>query len=342
MRLAGRQRLGFYPLPIPEARRIRNFLRFPDETSSTLDPCVGEGIAFAEITQDANTLRYGIELDAERATLARSLADEVLHGNCFDVQCSVESFSLIYLNPPYDFEIGEGRSQRMEKLFLDHVYRWLKRAGVLVMVIPSDHIKDCAQVLSSQFRDVRIYRLTEPESVKYKQVAVFGVRRTRQERDRLQDSDITRARLWYESAARDAGRLPALPDNADRQYDVPHGERVRLVYKGLPLDQIEDLLPKSSAYRQAAAILFAPPSDVNGRPLTPLHGGHVGLLCTAGMLNGIFGEGDTRHIAHWQSVKLVDTSEEEEEDGATVIREKERFSNELTLVFCTGEIVSLK
>lgn len=211
MRLAGRQRLGFYPLPIPEARRIRNFLRFPEQVSSTLDPCIGEGVAFAEITQDANTLRYGIDLDAERATLARSLADEVLHGNCFDVQCSVESFSLIYLNPPYDFEIGEGRSQRMEKLFLDHVYRWLKRAGVLVMVIPSDHIKDCAQVLSSQFRDVRIYRLTEPESVKYKQVAVFGVRRTRQERDRLQDSDITRARLWYESAARDAGRLPALP-----------------------------------------------------------------------------------------------------------------------------------
>jgi hypothetical protein len=38
----------------------------------------------------------------------------------------------------------------------------------------------------------------------------------------------------------------------------------------------------------------------------------------------------------------VDSSEEQEEDGATVIREKERFSNELTLVFSTGQIVSLK
>ena len=88
-------------------------------------------------------------------------------------------------------------------------------------------------------------------------------------------------------------------------------------------------------------MLFAQPSDVNGRPLTPLHGGHVGLLCTAGMLNGIFGEGEERHIANWQSVKLVDKSEEEE-DGVTVIREKERFSNELTVVFCTGEVTSLK
>ena len=341
MRLAGRERLGFYPLPIPEAKRIRNFLSFPEQTCSTLDPCIGEGAAFAEITLGARALRYGIELDAQRATLAHSAADEVIHGNCFDVQSPVESFSLIYVNPPYDFEIGEGKTQRMEALFLNHVYRWLKRTGALVMVIPSDHIRDCAQVLSSQFRDVHVYRLTEPESVKYKQVVVFGIRRTRQERDRLQDSEIARARHWYESAARNADRLSTLPIDADRQYAVPPGERVRLVYKGLPLDQIEDLLPKSSAYRQAAAILFAPPSDVNGRPLTPLHGGHVGLLCTAGLLNGIFGEGETKHIAYWQSVKLVDTSEEEE-DGVTVIRERERFSNELTLVFATGEIVSLR
>jgi len=39
--------------------------------------------------------------------------------------------------------------------------------------------------------------------------------------------------------------------------------------------------------------------------------------------------------------KLTDKSEEEE-DGKTVIREKKRFSNELTLVFCTGEIANLK
>jgi hypothetical protein len=63
-----------------------------------------------------------------------------------------------------------------------------------------------------------------------------------------------------------------------------------------------------------------------------LHSRHV---------NGIFDEGEMRHIAHWQSVKLVDKSEEEE-DAATVIIEKERFSNELKLVFCTGEIAILK
>ncbi len=124
MRLAGRQRLGFYPLPIPEAKRIRRFLRFPDEQSSALDPCIGEGVAFARITSDAKVSRYGIELDAYRAEQARSLATEVIQGNCFDVQCPVDSFSLIYLNPPYDFELGEQNSQRMERLFLRESLRY--------------------------------------------------------------------------------------------------------------------------------------------------------------------------------------------------------------------------
>ncbi len=341
MRLAGRERLGFYSLPIPEAERIRRFLKFPDKPCCALDPCVGDGAAFAEITSDKKVLRYGVELDVGRAEKARAKEIDVIHGNCFDVQCPVESFSLIYLNPPYDFEISEEKSQRMEKLFLEHVYRWLKPGGILVLVVPAKRVADCTVLLSRHFRDIRVYRLREPESVRYGQVAVFGVRRTRQERDRLRDAEIIQAQLWLASIEREVEKLSSLPLEPDHLYAAPPGAPVRLVHRGLPLDQIEDLLPKSSAYRQASAVLFAQQADVTGRPLTPLHGGHVGLLCTAGMLNGIFGNGESRHIAHWQSVKLVDKSEEEE-DGKTVIREKERFSNELTLVFCTGEITSLK
>jgi hypothetical protein len=162
-----------------------------------------------------------------------------------------------------------------------------------------------------------------------------------QERDRPRDSEIIQAQQWLDSFALKLEKLPALPLEPDHTYVVPSGGAVRMIHRGLPLDEIEDLLPKSSAYRQAAAVIFARQADVTGRPLTPLHGGHVGLLCTAGMLNGIFGQGESRHIAHWQSVKLVDKTEEEE-DGKTIIREKERFSNELTLVFATGEIAVLK
>ena len=81
-----------------------------------------------------------------------------------------------------------------------------------------------------------------------------------------------------------------------------------------------------------------PHEDVaTGRPITPLHGGHVGLLCTAGMLNGVFGEGEARHIAHWRSVKFTDHWEEEEEDGTKILHDRERFSHELTIVFANGK-----
>jgi hypothetical protein len=341
MRPAGRERLGFFPLPIREAERLRKFLQFPDQDCPVLDPCIGDGVAFTQITYEARVLRYGIELEAHRAELARSSASQVIHGNCFDVQCPVESCSLIYLNPPYDFELGEQQSQRMEKLFLQHVYRWLKPGGIAVIVVPAKRVADCAALLSIHFCDVRVYRLTEADSVRYQQVAVLGVRRTRQERDRLGESEIIQSRLWLASLERELQELRPLPSEPDHVYVVPPGAPVRLAHRGLPLDQIEDSLSKSSAYRQVSAVIFAQQADVSGRPLTPLHGGHVGLLCTAGMLNGLFGAGETRHIAHWQSIKLVDKSEMEEE-GKIVIREKERFSNELTLAFSSGEIAILK
>jgi hypothetical protein len=59
-------------------------------------------------------------------------------------------------------------------------------------------------------------------------------------------------------------------------------------------------------------------------------------------LERIFGCKDQRHIAFWQAIKVVDKTTEEDEQGVITIREKERFSNELTLVFTTGRVATLK
>jgi hypothetical protein len=59
-------------------------------------------------------------------------------------------------------------------------------------------------------------------------------------------------------------------------------------------------------------------------------------------MNGTFGEGRDLHVAYWESVKVVDRAEEEGGDGeATVIREKERFSQRLTLLYADGRIALL-
>ena len=111
-------------------------------------------------------------------------------------------------------------------------------------------------------------------------------------------------------------------------------------YRGLPYDILEDLLPHSGAWRQAAPLLMPHDDVATGRPITPLHGGHVCLLCTAGLLNGVFGEGENRHIARWRSVKHVRTFVEDDGD-AEIIHHRERWTNELRLVYVDGRVLKL-
>src|SRR5271157_1656906 len=177
-RNASRLKLGYYPLVSGEAQRIRRYLEFPPECA-VLDPCAGTGAALRLLTGETRARRYGIELDSFRTTEAGHALDEVVQGSVFDTHCPVESFSLLYLNPPYDDEISDGRNRRMEGVFLEHCFRWLRPGGVLVLVIPGNRIASCSDVLAPHFRDIGIYRLTDPEAARYSQVAVFGVRRTR-------------------------------------------------------------------------------------------------------------------------------------------------------------------
>ena len=288
MRTQARLNLGFYPLPAGEAKRIRRFLEYPPESCSALDPCCGTGEALKTLTDGTSVRANGIELDAYRASEARDVLDEVIQGSAFDTHAPVESFSLLYLNPPYDFEIGEGKNKRMERLFLEHVARWLKPGGVLVFVLPYDRVCDCRGTLTTQFRDKAIYRLTAPESVTYKQVVLFGVRRSRQERERMTDRAVNEGNWKLQQLTRSYDAIPPLPDEPDRQYIVPPAPPARIEYRGLPLDLIEDLLDNSPAWRLAQRITHAPKTEFSGRPLTPLHKGHVGLLCTSGLLNGVF------------------------------------------------------
>jgi len=95
----GKTKLGFFPLPLAEAERLRNCLTFTYEFSA-LDPCVGDGVAFTRLLQGTCARCYGIEIDANRVEQARSLGIEVLQADALEVRCPTEVLSLLYLNPP--------------------------------------------------------------------------------------------------------------------------------------------------------------------------------------------------------------------------------------------------
>jgi predicted RNA methylase len=334
MRLAARLKLGYYPLPEGQAPMLRARLSFPQQKTSALDPCCGKGTAILDLTDNSQTEVYGVELDANRAAIAKSTGIKTIQGNIFDVRARVERLSLLYLNPPYDFEVGPLANQRMERLFLAHTYSWLKPKGILLMVIPVKAVYDTMETLTTRFKDIQIYRMGGEESGKYDQCAVFGVRHNNNGNDQLQLRQRVQRMLNYPED------LPLLTPHPDRMYSVPPTGEVEITYVGLPLDEIEDRLMASNAWKAAVPLLLPKQEVAGGRPITPLHGGHVGLLATAGMLNGVFGQGEQRHLARWRPVKHTTTTTEVEDD-IEITRTKERFSNELALVFSSGQTLVL-
>jgi hypothetical protein len=335
MRNAARLKMGYYPLPESEGQKLRSLLIYT-EPASVIDPCVGQGTALHLVTRDAPVRPYGVELDAERARIANSKGIETIQGNTFDTIAKPESFSLLYLNPPYDSEIGSTANRRMEAVFLEHTYRWLVMEGILVLVIPFERLQDCTGILSSHFTALSVLRMTDRDSVQYRQVAVLGIRRevrgvaVESNKRQLQSVGLYGSFL----------KVPELQPGACSHYSVPPSAETAMSYRGLPYDLLEDLLPHSGAWKQAIALLLPQDDIAMGRPITPLHGGHVGLLCTAGLLNGVFGQGEDRHIARWRSVKHVTTFVEADGD-AEIIHHRERWTNELRLVYADGRTLKL-
>lgn len=336
MRNAGRLKLGYYPLPIDEARMIGKLLAAPAPYSA-IDPCAGDGTALVEITAGSNASLAAIELDADRAALCVANGIATVHGSAFECRVAAESCSLLYLNPPYDCELGPHSNQRMELVFLEHCYRWIKTDGVLVFVVPSTALAPCARLLTSQFDYITVWRLEHPESVRFHQVVICGRRKKAHAR-----GEPKGAELLIRTGTR-PNEIAVLNQETKERYPIPASRPVSIHYTGLPLDAIEDALEKSLALQKAHGILVPKHQKMSGRPVTPLHKGHVGLLACSGMLNGFFGEGDMRHIAHWRAVKYVDEfNEEGEQEGETIIRKRERFSHELTLAYEDGRVVELR
>jgi hypothetical protein len=120
MRLAARMKLGFYPLPVEHGPCIRARLAFPNQLTTALDPCAGAGAALKALTADSSSELFGVELDSNRAEQASRAGLRMIQGNLFNVRARIERLSLLYLNPPYDFEIGPLANKRMERLFLGH------------------------------------------------------------------------------------------------------------------------------------------------------------------------------------------------------------------------------
>ena len=156
-----------------------------------------------------------LNLMPSRAAASTQNGIATVHGSAFECRVLAETCSLLYLNPPYDAEVGPHSNKRMELVFLEHCYRWVISEGVLVFVVPSPAVGTCARLLASQFDRLSVFRLEHPESIRFNQVVVFGRRKKSHLRGEPKGADDL-LRIAYKPSL-----LPTLNQEVAERYAIP-------------------------------------------------------------------------------------------------------------------------
>ena len=351
---------GYFPTDEDTIGRILNALDIGGPRLRILDPCCGEGVALAEVKhhlveKGAAVAALGIEYDAERAWHSKQILDRVAHSDMNDVNLTLRSCGLLFLNPPYGDAVtdkaqtGErGTRDRLEKIFFRRTVSWLQFGGVMVLIVPY-YVLDTefAQMISRHFDRVQVFMAPEP---RFKQAVVLGVKRRA---DRV-DLD-TAARL---EAVSDTNLPPVLPENWHGElYEVPAAvDDANFVFTSVRIDapQLADELAR---HQQALlwpqfGTYFHTTVEKHRRPLRDMSNWHLALALAAGQISGVVESATGRRLlikgdTFKAKDKTVEMVEKENGDVAETRIYTDKFVPVIRAIDFTpgptfGEIVTVK
>jgi hypothetical protein len=299
MRLAAQMRGGFYPAPTEAVAHAATFLRPPSHGPfSIADPCAGEGAAIRQLGEMLgcpHAMTYAIELDEHRAEVVRTTLPEakvLAPASFFGCRASFNSFSFIWLNPPFDDSYG---GHRVEEQFLLTATDWLIPGGVMAFVCPEDVVdeySDARQHFITYFEQCMIVPFPKGHRP-FNEVVVFGHKRLKPE---VSPYAYARGKSW-ESVLAPAGFV----------YHIPPGTGPRVFQKVEPTEpELQQMLARSPLRTHLSAPVATPlPS-----PPLALGIGHVALLLASGHLDGVVHpEGKPPHVVRGTSRKRQFVSE---------------------------------
>ena len=320
MRLAAQAKGGFYPTP-PRVTEMLADLVYPgsgryrhDETIRLLDPCCGAGEAAAQLAERLRERSsvpfesYGVELHRDRAETASGLLDRALAADLFQTSIANGVFSLLLLNPPYDFD---GETKRAEHRFLTHCTRYLAEDGVLLFIVPRSRLAVSARYLASHYRHINCWAFPSPEREAFDQVVLAGYRKTDPRLDLYAEEEI---KAWSEGGEMEVLSHDAYP--AYRLSPAPAGDVLFATRTVDPLAAAAEA--RRSGLWASAAVTDAlwPATEPKTRPLMPLRRGHMAMLVAAGFLDNLqLDAGGRRILVKGRTSKemvLAETTEETE------------------------------
>ena len=314
-RLMNSVKMGYYPTCGENIGHIARGIECGEGPKiNLLDPCCGCGVALSVLAdrlreKGAECGTYGVELDTHRAGLAQDRLDRVGFGSFFASRISNEAFHAMLLNPPYLSVIREGGGNtRNEKKFLADSIRYLATGGLLIYIVPHYRLTgDISKIIGDNFGNVAIYRFTEKEFGKYRQVAIIGNRKKREA------DDATAERLSL--AALSPERMPRVTEIPENSIALPEGNREVQIFKGAEFN-VRELAEQLGKSKSLARMLHRSGLDAKAKtPLLPLSLGQIGLVGGSGLINGLV-DCASPHVIKGRVVKEKRTRTEES-TGAT-------------------------
>ena len=187
MRLAAQAKGGYYPTPDRVVDLIAELIHTPTgsyhrgrETLRILDPCCGAGDALERLAEGLDRPNaipietYGVELHRDRAEEAEKRLHRTLASDLFATSIANGAFGLLLLNPPYDFD---SEDKRTEHAFLTQTTRYLAESGLLVFIVPRQRLAVSARYLSTHYGRMRCWAFPDPEREVFDQVVLMGYRK---------------------------------------------------------------------------------------------------------------------------------------------------------------------
>jgi len=334
MRLEAQAKAGFYPTPPDVVDIIRTWVgeKMPG-ARRLLDPCCGTGEPAAQIAAAAGCDAYGIEINTERAQATKPILTKVVAGDLFSVRARPGAFSILYLNPPYDFDAEDGRT---ELSFLKHTLPYLSPRGLLLFIVPQKRITlRIARVLSGYFEDLKIRRFPADEFQAFGQIVIAGLKKAR-------------AEINGEVLA-SLSQIPSvdLPEMHRKEFSftVPAvGKDFFIRSAEFGPDELAEELTASSLWKEPALGLIEEDEQIRPaiQPLMPPRKAHLAMLIAAGLINNqILEANGKRFLIKGTSKKTIDRFEEETEKGIK-ITERERIVTQINAFdLKTGEYLQI-
>ena len=174
----------------------------------------------------------------------------------------------------------------------------------MIYIIPYYRLTpDICRILMDNFEQITVWRFTDGEFRKFRQVVVMGGRKNRD----LEPQDTCQ----LERNAVHPAEIPSLTQIPEGLYALPPESLTVSVFQGERFNEkeLEQQLRRSDSFTRMMA---RSELDYAGkRPLLPLSLSQIGLIGGSGMINGLI-ECDSPHIIKGRIVKVVRTETEEQ------------------------------